>query len=67
MQKKVELCHSKYKKEVQNVKNTIKKVVDIMQNEDVIIDPDCGMRMLDEEVAIGKLEILNNIKNGGII
>ena len=38
-----------------------------MQNEDVIIDPDCGMRMLDEEVAIGKLEILNNIKNGGII
>lgn len=50
----------------EDVKNTISKVVDIMQNEDVIIDPDCGMRMLDEQVAIGKLEILNNIKNGGI-
>lgn len=46
-----------------DVINTVKDVCDIINNENIIIDPDCGMRMLDKNIANGKLEILKNIKN----
>ncbi len=46
---------------------TVKDVLNIIKSDRIILDPDCGMRMLDEKVAKGKLEILNNIKNEGVL
>ncbi|MCD7781709.1 MAG: methionine synthase [Methanosphaera sp.] len=48
------------------VKETIKEVQSIIERENIIIDPDCGMRMLEEDVARGKLDILKKIKEDGI-
>ncbi|WP_304124433.1 methionine synthase [Methanosphaera cuniculi] len=55
--------------EVDNIKdvvNTIKQVVDITDEKNVIIDPDCGMRMLDKNIAQEKLNLLDEIKKEGV-
>lgn len=51
---------------IDDVRHTIKEILDITKFTNVIIDPDCGMRMLDEDVAESKLELLKKIKDEGI-
>lgn len=46
------------------VKNITDQVNEIINNDNCIIDPDCGMRMLSKEAAYKKLEILNKIESG---
>jgi 5-methyltetrahydropteroyltriglutamate--homocysteine methyltransferase len=41
---------------IQDVSNLIKKGEDIIGTENMLIDPDCGMRMLSREAAFSKLE-----------
>ncbi|MGN1322164.1 MAG: methionine synthase [Methanosphaera sp.] len=48
------------------VQNTVKQVVDIIKEDNIIIDPDCGMRMLPKDIAEGKLKLLDNIKERGV-
>ena len=50
----------------ESVKNKIESVLDTLHHDNIIIDPDCGMRMLDVDIADGKLNILKNIKNNGV-
>lgn len=45
---------------------TVKDVLNIIKKDEIIIDPDCGMRMLDNDVAQGKLDILQEIKENGV-
>lgn len=49
-----------------DVKETVRQVKDIIGKDNIIIDPDCGMRMLPDEVARGKLEVIQDIRNGGL-
>ena len=41
-------------------------VTEIIKKDNIIIDPDCGMRMLESEISKGKLDILKEIKLEGI-
>ena len=49
-----------------DVKKTVQDVCTIIGKENIIIDPDCGMRMLDEPIARGKLEVIQSIRNNGV-
>lgn len=49
-----------------DVRQTVKDVKNIIKDENIIIDPDCGMRTLDEDVSQGKLNLLKEIKKEGI-
>ena len=49
-----------------DVKKTVQDVCAIINKENIIIDPDCGMRMLDEPIARGKLEVIQSIRNNGV-
>lgn len=49
-----------------DVENTIKDVLEIIKSNNIIIDPDCGMRMLSSTVAEGKLNILKDIRKKGV-
>jgi 5-methyltetrahydropteroyltriglutamate--homocysteine methyltransferase len=48
-----------------DVRKTISDVCKIIDKDNLLIDPDCGMRMLDENIAKGKLEVIQSIRNGG--
>lgn len=50
----------------EDVVKTVKEVKNIIKRDNIIIDPDCGMRMLEDEISQGKLEILKEIKREGI-
>ena len=49
-----------------DVRQTVLDVKNIIKKDDIIIDPDCGMRMLEDEISQGKLELLKEIKKEGI-
>ncbi|MDO5825975.1 MAG: methionine synthase [Methanosphaera sp.] len=49
-----------------DVKKTVNDVCKIIDKQNILIDPDCGMRMLDEDVAKGKLEVIQSIRNNGV-
>ncbi|WP_461435817.1 methionine synthase, partial [Methanosphaera sp.] len=51
---------------IEDVKQTVKDVTEIIKKDKIIIDPDCGMRMLESEISKGKLDILKEIKLEGI-
>ena len=47
---------------VEDVKTTVERVAEIIGIENMLIDPDCGLRMLPHEVAYKKLEIVGEVK-----
>lgn len=49
-----------------NVNKIIKEVTEITKQENIIIEPDCGMRRLSEDLSQKKLDILKKIKKEGI-
>ncbi len=51
---------------IDDVKKTIKEVNSVIKKDNLMIDPDCGMRMLEDDIALGKLELLRDIKKEGI-
>ncbi|MCC7552889.1 MAG: methionine synthase [Methanobacteriaceae archaeon] len=46
----------------QSVKNMVSKAVDLIGSDNLILDPDCGLRKVDLEIAYKKLEIISKIK-----
>ena len=50
----------------EDVRQTVHEVKDIIKRDNIIIDPDCGMRMLEQGITVGKLSILKEIKMEGI-
>ncbi len=62
-------CVNTKLKEVDNeddVRQTVIDVKNIIKKDNIIIDPDCGMRMLEDEISQGKLDLLKDIKMEGI-
>ena len=51
---------------IEDARQTVKDVKDIIKKDNLIIDPDCGMRMLPSEISKGKLDILKEIKMEGV-
>ena len=49
-----------------DVRKTVNDVYEIIGKDNLLIDPDCGMRMLDENIARGKLEVIQSIRNNGV-
>lgn len=52
--------------DIEVARKTVKDVEEIIKKDNLIIDPDCGMRMLPSEISKGKLDILKEIKTEGI-
>lgn len=50
----------------EDAKKTVIDVKDITKHENLIIDPDCGMRMLPKDISAGKLDVLKKIKREGV-
>ncbi|MBE6493440.1 MAG: methionine synthase [Methanosphaera stadtmanae] len=55
-----------YVDDLNNVNKIIKEVTKITQQKNIIIEPDCGMRRLSEDLSQKKLDILKKIKKEGI-
>lgn len=51
---------------ISDARDTVRKVCDIIGKDNILIDPDCGMRMLDDDIAKGKLRVLQDIRNSGV-
>ena len=47
----------------ENVDNLVKKAIELVGCENLILDPDCGLRRTPKDVAFEKLKILNQIKD----
>ena len=45
------------------VKNLVSKAINEVGSENLILDPDCGLRKLDIDIAFKKLELINKVKN----
>jgi len=46
-----------------SVKEIVGKAVNLIGSENLILDPDCGLRKLDPDIAYKKLKLLTKIKN----
>jgi len=51
---------------IEDVRNTVCNVKDIIKSDKLIIDPDCGMRTLTTDLSEGKLDLLKTIKGEDI-
>ncbi len=51
---------------MEDARKTVEDVKKIIKKDNIIIDPDCGMRMLPSEISKGKLDILKKIKMEGL-
>ena len=47
----------------EDVDNLVKKAIELVGCENLILDPDCGLRRAPKDVAFEKLKILNQIKD----
>lgn len=50
----------------EDVRSTVRNVKNILKQDNIIIDPDCGMRTLTNELSEGKLNLLKEIKEEGV-
>ncbi|MBR0472629.1 MAG: methionine synthase [Methanosphaera sp.] len=50
----------------EDVRSTVSSVKNIIKQDNIIIDPDCGMRTLSNELSEGKLNLLKEIKEEGL-
>ena len=46
-----------------DVEDIVKKAIDIVGKDNIILDPDCGLRRAPKDVAFEKLKIMNQIKD----
>ena len=46
-----------------DVEDVVKKAIDIVGKDNIILDPDCGLRRAPKDVAFEKLKIMNQIKD----
>ena len=46
-----------------NIKNKVMKAIEIVGKDNLLLDPDCGLRRAPKDVAFEKLKLMNEIKN----
>ena len=48
---------------VEDVENLVKKAIDIVGKDNLLLDPDCGLRRAPKDVAFEKLKLMNEIRD----
>ncbi|AMD17529.1 methionine synthase [Methanobrevibacter sp. YE315] len=48
---------------VEDVENLVKKAIDIVGKDNLLLDPDCGLRRAPKDVAFEKLRLMNEIRD----
>lgn len=46
----------------EDIKTLVKKGIDLLGKDNIILDPDCGLRKTTKEIAFSKLKLMNDIK-----
>ncbi|MBQ2666029.1 methionine synthase [Methanobrevibacter sp.] len=49
--------------DAKDVEELVKKAIEIVGKDNLILDPDCGLRRAPKDIAFGKLKLLNEIKD----
>ncbi|WP_407376227.1 methionine synthase [Methanobrevibacter sp.] len=49
--------------DIEDVENLVKSAIDIVGAENLLLDPDCGLRRAPKDVAFKKLQMMNQIKD----
>lgn len=49
--------------DINDIENLVKKAIDIVGKDNIILDPDCGLRRAPKDVAFEKLRLMNEIKD----
>lgn len=49
--------------DISDIDNLVSKAIDIVGKDNLLLDPDCGLRRAPKEVAFEKLKLMNQIKN----
>ena len=49
--------------DVEDVENLVKKAIEIVGKDNLLLDPDCGLRRAPKDVAFEKLKLMNEIKD----
>ena len=49
--------------EIEDIDNLVSKAIDIVGKENLLLDPDCGLRRAPKDVAFEKLKLMNQIKD----
>ena len=49
--------------DIEDIENLVTKAIDIVGKENLLLDPDCGLRRAPKDVAFEKLKLMNQIKD----
>ncbi|MBQ2652195.1 MAG: methionine synthase [Methanobrevibacter sp.] len=49
--------------DIEDIENLVVKAIDIVGKDNLILDPDCGLRRAPKDVAFKKLQLMNEIKD----
>ena len=49
--------------DINDVENLVSKAIELVGSENLLLDPDCGLRRAPKDVAFEKLQIMNQIKD----
>ena len=49
--------------DIEDVEELVKKAIDIVGKDNLLLDPDCGLRRAPKDVAFSKLKLMNDIKD----
>ena len=49
--------------DIQDIENLVTKAIDIVGKDNLLLDPDCGLRRAPKDVAFEKLRLMNEIKD----
>ena len=49
--------------DIEDIENLVKKAIEIVGKDNLILDPDCGLRRAPKDVAFKKLQLMNQIKD----
>ena len=49
--------------DINDIENLVSKAIEIVGKDNLILDPDCGLRRAPKDVAFEKLRLMNEIKD----
>lgn len=49
--------------DIADVENLVCKAIEIVGKDNLLLDPDCGLRRAPKDVAFKKLQLMNHIKD----
>ena len=49
--------------DINDIENLVTKAIDIVGKDNLLLDPDCGLRRAPKDVAFKKLQLVDQIKD----